>query len=115
MTRVEIETQLIDEIHYLPIDVMEAMLKLALSIKNLRVPDKNNHAIEAAWENEIAERVSAIDKGVAEGIDFDVVINTQADKLTVLRSALIAGENSGVVENYSLANLLAELDSEELA
>jgi len=33
------------------------------------------------------------------------------DKLTVLRSALIAGENSGVVENYSLANLLAELNS----
>jgi hypothetical protein len=113
MTRVEIEIQLIDEIHYLPVDVMEAMLKLALSIKNLRV-NKNNHAIESAWEKEIAERVSSVDKGIAEGIDFDAVINTQEDKLTVLRSALIAGENSGVVENYSLANLLAELDAEEL-
>jgi len=41
--------------------------------------------------------------------------NNDVDKLTVLRSALIAGENSGVVENYSLANLLAELDAEELA
>jgi len=37
--------------------------------------------------------------------------NNDVDKLTVLRSALIAGENSGVVENYSLANLLAKLDS----
>lgn len=36
-------------------------------------------------------------------------------KILGLHSALIAGENSGVVENYSLANLLAELDSEELA
>ena len=41
--------------------------------------------------------------------------NDDVDKLTALRSALIAGENSGVVENYSLANLLAELDAEELA
>jgi hypothetical protein len=41
--------------------------------------------------------------------------NNDVDKLTVLRSALISGENSGVVENYSLANLLAELDAEELA
>ncbi len=37
MTKVEIERQLINEIHYLPVDVMEAMLKLALSIKNMRV------------------------------------------------------------------------------
>jgi len=37
--------------------------------------------------------------------------NDDVDKLTALRSALIAGENSGVVENYSLANLLAELNS----
>jgi translation elongation factor P/translation initiation factor 5A len=43
------------------------------------------------------------------------LVKEQADKLTVLRSALIAGENSGVVENYSLDNLLAELDAEELA
>lgn len=114
MTRIEIESQLIDEIHYLPIDVMEAMLKLALSIKNIQVVNKNNHAVETAWEKEIAERVIAVDKGIAKGVDFNV-INTQEDKLTVLRSALIAGENSGVVENYSLANLLSELDAEELA
>lgn len=115
MTRVEIESQLMNEIHYLPIDVMEAMLKLALSIKNIQKVDKNNTSIEAAWENEIIERVSAVDKGIAKGIDFDAAINTQEDKLTVLRSALIAGENSGVVENYSLDSLLAELDNEELA
>jgi len=41
--------------------------------------------------------------------------NNDVDKLTALRSALIAGENSGVAENYSLDNLLAELDAEELA
>jgi hypothetical protein len=40
--------------------------------------------------------------------------NNDVDKLAVLRSALIASENSGMVENYSLANLLAELDAEEL-
>lgn len=27
--------------------------------------------IEAAWENEIAERVRAVDEGYAEGIDYD--------------------------------------------
>ncbi len=42
-------------------------------------------------------------------------VNKDVDKLTALRSALIAGENSGVVKNYSFANLLAELDAEGLA
>ena len=71
MTRVEIESQLMNEIHYLPLDVMEAMLKLALSIKNMRGADKKNLAIETVWEQEIADRVIAVDNGTAIAVDCD--------------------------------------------
>ncbi len=37
--RTELESKLAREIHYLPIDVMEAMLQLALSIKKTSLPD----------------------------------------------------------------------------
>jgi hypothetical protein len=44
MTKVEIENKLVNEIHYLPIDVMEAMLKLALSIKKITTVEKHAQA-----------------------------------------------------------------------
>jgi antitoxin ParD1/3/4 len=40
------------------------------------------------------------------------LLEEQEMKLTALRSALVAGEESGIVENYALASVLNELDEE---
>jgi len=42
------------------------------------------------------------------------LLEEQEMKLSVLRSALVAGEQSEIVENYSLASVLDELDKESL-
>ena len=44
MTRIEVEEQLIKEIHELPIEIMEAMLNLALSVKHKNVEEPENKA-----------------------------------------------------------------------
>jgi antitoxin ParD1/3/4 len=40
------------------------------------------------------------------------LLEERETQLSVLRSALIEGENSGICENYSLQGLLEELDNE---
>jgi antitoxin ParD1/3/4 len=40
------------------------------------------------------------------------LLEEQETKLEILRSALIAGEESGLAEKYSLASVLEELDQE---
>ena len=44
MTRTEVEEQLIKEIHEFPIELMEAMLNLVLSVKHKTVEEPENKA-----------------------------------------------------------------------
>lgn len=78
----------------------------------LNIPDEIPQEIVTKLLMQFENQIQTVKKSVLKPSQAN---NNDVDKLTVLRSALIAGENSGVVENnYSLANLLAELDAEEL-
>jgi len=43
-------------------------------------PDADTAGIDAAWEEEIAARVKAIDEGTAVGIPYDEVIGAARDR-----------------------------------
>lgn len=77
----------------------------------LNIPDELPQEMISKMLMQFENQIQTVKKSLLKSSQ----VNNDVDKLTVLRSALIAGENSGVVENYSLANLLAKLDSEELA
>lgn len=77
----------------------------------LNFPDEIPQEIVNNLLMQFENQIQAVEKSVLKPSQA----NNDVDKLTALRSALIAGENSGLVENYSLADLLAELNAEELA
>ena len=68
MTRIEVEEQLIKEIHELPIEVMEAMLNLALSVKHKSIEtDKTTNAAGLALRE-------FLKKYESDPIDIDISI-----------------------------------------
>jgi hypothetical protein len=75
----------------------------------LNIPDEIPQEIVNKLLMQFENQIQTVKKSILKPSQA----NNDVDKLIVLRSALIAGENSGVVENYSLANLLVELDAEE--
>jgi hypothetical protein len=87
MTKAEVENRLMNEIHYLPIEIIEEMLRWALVIKKLTKPESVIHSMPIEEKNNSAGEAlkKFLKKYESDPIDIDTAIFDSYRKSVVER------------------------------